>query len=283
MSDSSQPHGLQPTRLLHAWDFPGKSTRVGCHCLLQKVRYRGVKCYTQILHKTTHLLCYAMLCYVKLLQLCLTLCDPVDGSPPGSPVPGILQARILEWVAISFSSAWKEKSESESFSHVRLLATPWTAAYQAPPSMGFSRQEYWSGVPLPSLINRLNIQKTKIMVSGPITSWQTDAETRGTVRHFVFLDSKITADDDCSHVIKRCLLLGRKTITNLDSRLKSRDTTLPIKVHIVKAMVFPVVTCRYERWTIKMAEHRRIDAFKLWCKIRPLVSLGQQGDQTSQS
>ena len=79
------------------------------------------------------------------------------------------------------------------------------------------------------------------------------------------MDSKITADDDCSHVIKRCLLLGRKTITNLDSRLKSRDTTLPIKVHIVKAMVFPVVTCRYERWTIKRAEHRRIDAFKLWC------------------
>ena len=88
----------------------------------------------------------------KSLQSCLTLCDPIDGSPPGSPVPGILQAKTLEWVAISFSSAWKWKVKVKSLSHVWLLATPWTAAYQAPPSMGFSRQEYWSGVPLPSLI-----------------------------------------------------------------------------------------------------------------------------------
>ena len=86
----------------------------------------------------------------KSLQLCLTLCDPINGSPPGSTVPGILQARILEWFAISFSNAWKSKVKVKSFSRVRLLATPWTAAYQAPPSMGFSRQEYWSGVPLPS-------------------------------------------------------------------------------------------------------------------------------------
>ena len=87
----------------------------------------------------------------KLLQSCLTLCDPIDSSPPGSPIPGILQSRILEWVAISFfSNAWKWKMKVESLSHVRLLATPWTAAYQAPPSMGFSRQEYWSGLPLPS-------------------------------------------------------------------------------------------------------------------------------------
>ena len=84
------------------------------------------------------------------LQSCPTLCDPIDGSPPGSPVPGILQARTLEWLAISFSNAWKWKMKSKSFSHVWLLATPWTAAYQAPLSMGFSRQEYWSGVPLPS-------------------------------------------------------------------------------------------------------------------------------------
>ena len=91
-----------------------------------------------------------MLCYAKSLQSCPTLCDPIDGSPPGSVVPGILQARILEWVAISFSSAWKRKVKVKSLSCVRLLATPWTAAYQAPPSMGFSRQEYWSGVPLPS-------------------------------------------------------------------------------------------------------------------------------------
>ena len=87
----------------------------------------------------------------KLLQSCLTLCNPIDGSPPGSPVPGILQARTLEWVAISFSNAWKWKVKGKSLSRVRLLATPWTTAHQAPPSMGFSRQEYWSGGPLPSL------------------------------------------------------------------------------------------------------------------------------------
>ena len=91
-------------------------------------------------------------CYAKSLQSCLTLCDPIDGSPPGSPVPGILQARTLEQVAIFFSNAWKWKVKVKSLSRVRLLATPWTAAYQAPPSMGFSRQEYWSGVPLPSPI-----------------------------------------------------------------------------------------------------------------------------------
>ena len=89
-------------------------------------------------------------CYAKSLQSCPTLCNPIDGSPPGSPVPGILQARTLEWVAISFSNAWKWKEKVKSLSRIRLLATPWTAAYQAPPSMGFSRQEYWSGVPLPS-------------------------------------------------------------------------------------------------------------------------------------
>ena len=91
-----------------------------------------------------------LLCYAKSLQLCPTLCDPTDGSPPGSPIPGILQARTLEWVAISFSNAWKWKVKMKSLSHVRLLATPWTAAYQAPPSMEFSRQEYWSRVLLPS-------------------------------------------------------------------------------------------------------------------------------------
>ena len=88
----------------------------------------------------------------KLLQLCLTLCDPIDGSPPGSSVPGILQARTLEWVPISFSNAWKWKVKVKSLSHIQLLSTPWAAAYQAPSSMGFSRQEYWSGVPLPSPI-----------------------------------------------------------------------------------------------------------------------------------
>ena len=104
-----------------------------------------------------------------------------------------------------------------------------------------------------------------------------------TATDFIFLDSKITAHGDCSHEIKRCFLLGSKVMTNLDSILKSGDITLPTKVYLVKAMVFPVVMYGCESWTVKKAEHRRIDAFKLWCKIRPLVLLGQQGDQTSQS
>ena len=110
---------------------------------------------------------------------------------------------------------------------------------------------------------KLNIQKTKIMVSGPITSWQIDGETMETVKDFIFLESKITADDDFSHEIKRHLLLGRKAMTKLNSILKSRDVTLPTKVHLVKAMVFPVVIYGCESWTIKKAEHRRIDAFEL--------------------
>ena len=112
---------------------------------------------------------------------------------------------------------------------------------------------------------KLNIQKTKIIGSGPITSWQTEGETVETVADFIFLGSKITTDGDCSHEIKRCLLLGRKAMTNLDSVLKSEDITLPTKVHLVKAMVFPVVMYGCESWTIKKAEHQRIDAFELWC------------------
>ena len=103
------------------------------------------------------------------------------------------------------------------------------------------------------------------MASSPITSWHIDGETMETVTDFIFLGSKITSDGDYSHEIKRCLLLGRKAMTNLDSILKSRDITLPTKVHIVKAMVFPVVTYGCESWTIKEAEHQRMDAFKLWC------------------
>ena len=108
------------------------------------------------------------------------------------------------------------------------------------------------------------------MASGPITSWQTDEETVETVADFIFLGSKITADGDCSHEIKRRLLLARKVMTNLDSILQSRDITLPTKVHLVKAMVFPVVMYGCESWTVKKAEHRRIDAFKLWCWKRLL-------------
>ena len=111
---------------------------------------------------------------------------------------------------------------------------------------------------------KLNIQKTKIMASGPITSWQMDGETVETVSDFIFWGFKITADGDCSHEIKRCLLLGKKVMTNLDSILKSRDINLSTKVHLVKAMVFPVVMYRCEIWTVKKAEHRRIDAFELW-------------------
>ena len=108
------------------------------------------------------------------------------------------------------------------------------------------------------------------MASVPITSWQKDGETMGTVRDFIFLGSKITADGDCSHEIKRGLLLGKKAMTNLSSILKSRDITLPTKIHLVKAMVFPVVMYGCENWTIKKAECQRIDAFELWCWRRPL-------------
>ena len=131
---------------------------------------------------------------------------------------------------------------------------------------------------------KLNFQKTKIMTSGPITSWQIDGETMETVTDFICLSPKITADGDCSHEIKRRLLLGRKVVTNLDSMFKSRDITLPTKVHLVKAMVFPVVMYGCGSWTIKKAEHQRIDAFELWCwrrlcdckEIQPVHPKGNQ-------
>ena len=169
----------------------------------------------------------------KSLQSCPTLCDPIDGSPPASAVPGILQARTLEWVAISFSNAWSEmwKVKVKLLSCVGLLATPWTAAYQASQSMGFSRQEYWSGVPLPSLLSLLRYLKKSQRKKG----------------------SKITAEGGCSHEIKRRLLLGRKSMTNLDSILKSRDIALSTTVHIVITMVFLVVMYGCESWTIKKA------------------------------
>ena len=164
----------------------------------------------------------ALAAAAKSLQSCLTLCDPIDGSPPGSPVPGILQARTLEWVAISFSNAWKWKVKVKSFSRVRLFTTPWMEAYQAPLSMGFSRQEYWSGVPLPS------------------------------------------PDQPRQHIKKQRHYFAKK-------------------VHLVKAIVFPVVMHGCESWTIKKAEHQRTDAFELWCWRRLLRVLGQQGNTTSLS
>ena len=141
-------HGLFQARILEWFalsfsrgsSWPRDWTRVSCT--------EAVSLLTELPGKRPHT---ATAAAAKLLQSCPTLCDPRGGSPPGSPVPGILQARTLEWVAISFSSAWKWKVKVKSLSCVRLLATPWTAAYQAPPSIGFSRQEYWSGVPLPSL------------------------------------------------------------------------------------------------------------------------------------
>ena len=119
---------------------------------------------------------------------------------------------------------------------------------------------------------KLNIQKTKIMACSPITSWEIDGETVETVSDFIFMGSRITVDDDCSHEIKRCLLLGRKVMTNLDSIFKSRDITLPTKVLLVEAMVFPVVMYGCESWTVKKAERQRIDAFELWCWRRLLKS-----------
>ena len=129
---------------------------------------------------------------------------------------------------------------------------------------------------------KLNIQKIKIMTSGPISSWQIDGETMETVTDFIFLGSKITADGDCSHEIKRHLLLGRKVMTNLDPLLKSRDVTLPTKVHIVKVTVFPVVMYRCESWTIKKAKHRRTEAFELWC-CRRLLRVPWTARRTNQS
>ena len=129
MSNSMWPHRWQPTRLRHLWDSPGKNTGVGCHFLLQCMKVKSEN---------------------EVSQSCLTLSNPMDCSLPGSSIHGIFQARILEWVDIAFSNAWKWKVKVKSLSRVWLLATPWTAAYQAPPSMGFSRQEYWSGLPLPS-------------------------------------------------------------------------------------------------------------------------------------
>ena len=191
----------------------------------------------------------------KSLQLCLTLCDPIDDSPLGSPIPGILQARTLEWVAISFSNTWKWKVKVKSFSRVWLLVTPMDCSLPGSSVHGIfqARVLEWGVIAFSKIARRninnlryaddtslmeeseeelksllmkvkeesekvglkLNIQKTKIMASSPITSWQIDGETVETVSDFIFLGSKITADGDCSHEIERCLLLGRKVMANL--------------------------------------------------------------------
>ena len=193
----------------HPWDSPGKNTGVGCHFLLQCMKVKSERKVPQ----SCLTLCDPMDCSLpgssihgisqarvlewvaitfsvlssaaaaaKSLQSCPTLCDPIDGSPPGSPVPGILQARTLEWVAISFSSAWKWKVKVKSLSRVWLFSTPWTAAHQAPPSMGFSMQEYWSGVPLPFPFYLLEVFKISRFLhlpeeSFPVT-WQGCLESK---------------------------------------------------------------------------------------------------------
>ena len=162
----------------------------------------------------------------------------------------------------------KLKVKVKSLSHVWLFATPLTVAYQDPPPMGFSRQEYWSGLPFPSP-GDLPDPGIKPR-SGLITSWQIEGEKMEVVTDFLFGGSKITADGDWSHEIKRCLLLGRKAMTNLDSILKSIHITLMTKVCLVKAMVFPVVIYGCESWTTKKGEYQRIDAFELWCWRRLL-------------
>ena len=176
----------------------------------------------------------------KVAQLCPTLSNPMDGSLPGSSVHGIFQTRVLEWGAIAFSGYADDTTiMAESEEELKSLL------------IKVKEESEKAGL-------KPNIQNTKIMASGPITSWQIDGETMETVTDFIFLGSKITADGDCSHEIKRRLLLGRKVMTNLDSILKSRDITLLTKVCLVKAMVFPVVMCGCESWA----------TFELWCWIR---------------
>ena len=184
----------------------------------------------------------------------------MDCSLPGSSVHGILQARILEWVAFPSSRGSSQPRDQTQVYHiVGRFFTSWATRE----AQKWKRKSEKAGL-------TLNIEKPQIMASRPINSRQTDGEIMETVRDFLFLDSKITADGDCSHEIKRRLLLWRKVMTNLDSILKSRDIILQTKVHLVKAMVFPVVMYGCESWTVKKAECWRIDAFELWCWRRLL-------------
>ena len=189
-----------------------------------------------------------LLCSVQfssVAQSCPTLCDPINHSTPALPVhhhlPEFTQTHVC---------------------HVSDAIQPWSW-FSKKPLDESERGEWKIGL-------KLSIQKTKIMASGPITLWQIDGETVETLSDFIFLGSKITADGDCSHEIKRRLLFGKKVMTNLDSILKSRDITFTTKVCLVKAMVFPVVMYGCESWTLKIAERRRINAFELWCWRRLL-------------
>ena len=202
----------------------------------------------------------------------------MDCSLPGFSVHGILQARTLEWVAISFSSSFLllpayscNAGLEESQAGIKIAGRNINNLRYADDTtlMAESEEELKSVLMKVKEENekvglKLIIQKTKIIASGPITSWEIDGGTVEPVSDFIFGGSKITTDDDCSHEIKRRLFLGKKVMTYLDSILKSRDVTLPTKMHLVMTMVFPVVMYGCESWTVKKAERRRIDAFELW-------------------
>ena len=213
---------------------------------------------------------------------------------PASLVAQTINNLPANQMTLVWSLGWEDPLEKEMATHSSILAwkIPWAEEPCGLQSMGLERVGHnrttdtltFRGKKESEKVGlKLNIQKTKIMASSPITSWQVDRETMETVTDFIFLGSKITADGDCGHEIKRRLLLGRKAMINLDSIFKSRDITLPTKVHLVKAMVFPMVMYGCESWTIKKAEHQRIDAFELWYWRRLWESLWLQGDPTSPS
>ena len=187
---------------------------------------------------------------------CSCLENPRDGGAWWAAIYGVAQSQTrLKWLSNNSSSR-------RSINNIRYAddTTLMAEGEEELKSLLMKVKEESEEVGL-----KLSIQKTKIMASSPITSWQIDGETVEAVSDFTFWGSKITTDDDCSHEMKRCLLFGRKVMTNLDSILKSRDITLPTNVHLVKAMVFPVVMYGCEIWIVKKAEHRKIDAFELWC------------------
>ena len=202
----------------------------------------------------------------------------MDCSLPGSSIHVILQARILEWVATSFSRDLPDpgiEPGSPALQADALPSEPPEKQYTDDTTLVAESRE------LKNLLMRvkeeseraslkLHIKKTKIIALCPNTSWQIEGKNLEVMTDFLFLGSKITADGDCSHEIRRQLFLGRKAMTNLDNVLKSRDIILPTKVHTIKPMVFPVVTYGCESWTVKKAEHQSIDAFELWCCRRLL-------------
>ena len=209
MSDSVQPHRRQPTRLRHPLDSPGKNTGVGCHFLLQCMKVKSEN---------------------EVAQSCPTLSDPMDCSLPGSSVHGIFQAEVLEWGAIAFSNLYAEYimrngGLEEAQAGIKIARRNINNLRYADDTTLMAESEEVKGLLMKVKKDsekvglQLNIRKTKIMASSPITSWQIDGETVETMADFIFLGSKITADGDCSHEIKRRLLLGRKVMTNLDSTL----------------------------------------------------------------